>query len=134
MSCFVLWNWDLSLNIEKIHNFKNIRYLFVIAAEIYIIISLAGTNSIRLTYFRSSHLLKKFAYITRKHLCWSLSLIRLQTSGRLQHLCFVCFPRRFVKLLRTPLLKNIGEWLLLLFVWESWDLAALFAIKVSRCS
>ena len=32
--------------------------------------------------------LKNFAKLTEKHLCWSLILIRLQTKTKLQHKCF----------------------------------------------
>ena len=77
--------------------------------------------------FRSSHLecsikkalCKNFAMFTRKHPCWNLFLINLQAQAsnfikkRLQHRCF---PVNIAKLLSTPILKNIGERLLLLFV------------------
>ena len=49
-----------------------------------------------------------------KHLCWSLALINLPAFGtptqRLQH---KCFPVKFAKPLRTPILKNICKRLLL---------------------
>ena len=44
--------------------------------------------------------LKNFAIFTGKHLCWSLFLIKLNIP----------------KFLRTPILKNIREWLLLLYL------------------
>ena len=64
--------------------------------------------------FRSSRLqmllkigvLRSFANVTGKHLCWSLFLKNLQAGGlqlhktRLQH---SCFPAKFAKFLRTPL-------------------------------
>ena len=45
---------------------------------------------------------------TGKNLCWSLFLIKL--LARLQHRCF---PMKFKKFLRTPIVKNICERLLL---------------------
>ena len=72
----------------------------------------------------SSVLLKKgvlnnFANFTGKHLYWSLFLINSKNTGlqpcnfikkRLQHRCF---PVKFVKFLRTAILKYICERLLL---------------------
>ena len=72
--------------------------------------------------FRSSHrrcsvkkgVLKKFGNFTGKHLCWSLFLIKLQAQSlvkkRLQHWRF---PVKFAEFLRTSILKNICERLLL---------------------
>ena len=58
--------------------------------------------------------LKNFKIFTRKHLCLSLFLIKLQVckfiEKRLQHWCF---PLRARKFLRMPILKNISEQLLL---------------------
>ena len=69
--------------------------------------------------FRSSHrrcsiknaVLKNFAIFTRKHLRWSLRPVTLLKNG-LQHRCF---PVNIVKILRTPILKNICERLFLYF-------------------
>ena len=48
---------------------------------------------------------KKFTNFIRKHLCWSLFLIKLQAiKKKLQHRCFTM---KFAKFLRTPMLKNI---------------------------
>ena len=69
--------------------------------------------------------LKNFAIFTRKHLCWSLFLIQLQTSSPATILkgncstvlsCKYCKTwtcRPCVKLLRTSILKTICKWLLL---------------------
>ena len=46
-------------------------------------------------------ILKSFAIFTRKHLCWSLFLIK----GLRRR----CFPVNIAKFLRTPILKNICE-------------------------
>ena len=59
--------------------------------------------------------LNNFANFTGKHLRWSLYLITLQKTCNfikkiIQHRCF---PGKFAKFLRTPILKNIGERLLL---------------------
>ena len=60
--------------------------------------------------------LKKFANFTGKHLSWSLFLIKLQAwacnfiKKRLQHWHF---PVKFAKFLKTSILKNIWERLLL---------------------
>ena len=51
--------------------------------------------------------LKNLVNYTGKRLCWSLFLIELQ-AFRLQHRCL---PVKFVRLLRTPILKNI---------WSGW--------------
>ena len=48
--------------------------------------------------------LKTFANLTGKHLCWSLFLIKLQAFG--------LFTEKFAKFLRTAILKNIYERLL----------------------
>ena len=69
--------------------------------------------------FRSSHrrcsikkgVLKNFANFTGKHLCWSLFLITdLQARNFIKKILLQCF---LIKLLRTPILKNICERLLL---------------------
>ena len=74
--------------------------------------------------FRSNHrrcsvknaVLKKFGNFKGKHLSWSIFLIKLQAwvcnfiKKRLQHLHF---PVKFAKFLRTSILKNIWERLLL---------------------
>ena len=61
--------------------------------------------------------LKNFVIFTGKHLCWSLFLIKLQAckfiEKRLQHWCFPLHVRKF---LRTPILKNISERLLLIIL------------------
>ena len=72
--------------------------------------------------FRSSHqrcsikkaVLKNFAIFTRKYLCWSNKTAGLKVccfiKKRLQHRCL---PMCFAKILRTSILKNIYERLLL---------------------
>ena len=61
--------------------------------------------------------LKIFVMFTRKHLCWSLFLIKFQTckfiEKRLQHWCF---PLHVWKFLRTPISENICEQLLLIII------------------
>ena len=61
--------------------------------------------------------LKNVAIFTGKHLCWSLFLIKLQTCSfikkRLQHWYFPLHVRKF---LRTSILKNISEGLLLIIL------------------
>ena len=61
--------------------------------------------------------LKNFVIFTGKHLCWSLFLIKLQAckfiEKRFQHRCFSFHVKKF---LRTPILKNIREWLLLIIL------------------
>ena len=125
---FVFWALDPSLNIEKkIFISKNIQYFICNTSRNILhffscftsIMTWNKFNQINLfqkqplEVFCEKGVLKNFASITRKHLCWSLSLIRLHASERLQH---GCFPVNFVKFLRTSILKNICEWLLLLFV------------------
>ena len=62
-------------------------------------------------------ILKNFVIFTRKHLCWNPFLIKLQAykfiEKRLQHWCFPLHVRKF---LRTPILKNISEQLLLIIL------------------
>ena len=75
-----------------------------------------------LIFFRSSHqrcsvkkaVHKNFAIFTRKHLCWSFFLMKLQAyrKQRLQHRCFPVINTKF---LRTPLLKDICKQLLMKF-------------------
>ena len=57
----------------------------------------------------SKGVLKNFANFTGKHMCWTLFL-----KKRLQHRCF---PVKFAKLLRTLVLKNTSEQLLLAASW-----------------
>ena len=61
--------------------------------------------------------LKNFLIFTGKHLSWGLFLIKLQAcrfiEKRLQHWCF---PLHVKKFLRTPILKNIRERLLLIIL------------------
>ena len=61
--------------------------------------------------------LKNFVIFTGKHLCWSLSFIKLQAckfiEKRLQHWCF---PLHVKKFLRTPILKSISLQLLLIIL------------------
>ena len=62
--------------------------------------------------------LKTYAELTGKRLCWSLFLIKFQ-GFRLVNLSkgnsetSVCFPVNLVTFLRTPILENICELLLL---------------------
>ena len=62
--------------------------------------------------FCKKGILKNFAIFTRKQLCWSLFLIKLQAFiiKRLQHMCFLV---NIAKLLKAPILKDICEQLLL---------------------
>ena len=63
----------------------------------------------RLEVFCKKGVLKNFANFTGKRLCWSLFLINF-IKMRLQRRCF---PVKFAKFLRTPIVKNICERLLL---------------------
>ena len=55
--------------------------------------------------------LKNFAKFTGKHLFWSLIFTKLQSlqasNGNKMRLQHRCFPVKFEKFLRTPILKNI---------------------------
>ena len=71
--------------------------------------------------------LKYFANFTGKHLCWCLFLIKFQACRtapllkmRLQHRCF---PLKFAKFFRTPILKNICKGLLLITDFYNPDFA-----------
>ena len=76
-------------------------------------------NCVGVSFDRSSHwrssvekgILKTFANFTGKHLCWNVLIhsVKNFVKKRLQHRCF---PVKFAKLLRTPILKNICERLL----------------------
>ena len=59
--------------------------------------------------------LKNFTNFTGRHLCWSLFLIKLQKVCNFikKGLQYRCLPVKFAKFLRTPILKNICEQLLL---------------------
>ena len=67
--------------------------------------------------FYKKVVLKNFAIFTGKHLCWSFFWIELQTWRSLnfinKRLYHKCFPVNIAKILRTPILKNICERLLL---------------------
>ena len=68
-------------------------------------------------FFKIS-VLKNFTNFTRKHLCWSLILIKLQawfavtSLKRLKHRCFLV---KFAKFLRTHFFIEHLQWLLLRF-------------------
>ena len=84
----------------------------------YVFILSTGNRNIRSSHQRCSikkAVLKNFAIFLRKHLFWSLFLIKLQTFRsttlikRLQHRCFPVNIANFLK----PILKNICKQLLL---------------------
>ena len=66
--------------------------------------------------FCKKSVLKNFANFTGKHLCWNLfyEVAGLQLASffkkRVQH---KCFPVKYGKILRTPILKNICKRLFL---------------------
>ena len=101
--------------------------------EVLLFATLVQSLQINEQLFRSSHwrcsikkaALKKFTIFTRKYLCWSLFLIKLQAfrenvSGlikkRVQHRCS---PVNIAKFLRIPILKTTCERLLLSFLVSS---------------
>ena len=66
--------------------------------------------------FCKSGVPRNFAIFTRKHLCWSLFLIKFSRSGLqlyLKKAPIQVFPVSISKFVRTPILKNICERLLL---------------------
>ena len=66
--------------------------------------------------------LKNLAIFTEKQLCWSLFLIK-----RLKH---GCFPVNIAKCLRTPILKNIWEEMLLcVFQYPEYCIKMFFVIS-----
>ena len=68
----------------------------------------------------TGNVMKKFIIFIGKHQCWSLFSINLQACNfikkRLQHRCFPLHVRKF---LRTPILKNISERLLLIILFSN---------------
>ena len=76
---------------------------------------------------RSSHrrcsaekgVLKNFANFTGKRLSWSVFLITFVKNFVTQRLQHRRFPLKFAKFLRTPILKNIYERLLLYMRWSA---------------
>ena len=77
----------------------------------------AGYRNSRSQMFFKIGVLKNFAVFIGKHLCWSLFFNRVADfrpatilKKRLEH---KCFPVNIAKFLRTPILKNICERLLL---------------------
>ena len=64
-----------------------------------------------LEVFHKKTVLRNFAIFIGKHLCWSLFLIKLFQYG--------CFMVNIGKFLKTAILKNICEWLLLDVVFNS---------------
>ena len=67
------------------------------------LLGLLGSSHRRCSVKKSA--LKNVANFTGKHLCWSLFFKKI-----LQHWCF---PIKFAKFLRTPILRNIYERMLL---------------------
>ena len=91
--------------------------LFKTSAIYYYYIRLPFNRNIRPEVFCEKYVLKNFAILTEKHECWCFFLIKLQfvrpvtlIKKGLQHRCF---PVNIAKFLRTPILKNICEPLLL---------------------
>ena len=77
---------------------------------------LADSRSSHQRCFVEKGVLKNFVNFTAKHLCLSLFSIKLKTlAGNFikKRLQYRCFPMKFAKILRTPILKNICERLLL---------------------
>ena len=62
--------------------------------------------------FYKKAVLKSFAIFTRKHLCWSLFLIKLFLNFIQKRHKHRWFPLNIAKFLRTPILQNICELLL----------------------
>ena len=78
-----------------------------------------------LKLFGKKGVLKMFANFIGKHMCWSLFLVKFQAL-RLRTCNFIkkkfqhrSFAIRFAKFLRAFILKNISEWLLLYFHYNS---------------
>ena len=77
------------------------------------------------------HVLNNFTNFTGKHMPWSLFLIKLQAHVIKKRLQRRCFAVKFAKFLRTPILKNFCERLLLFLKAHSqvrdnfWQLKAL---------
>ena len=103
--CFRLRNRGFPLSFEK---FFWIRFVYR---------TLRATILWKGHYHKNSHrkcsikkvVLKNFAMFTKKHLCWSLFWVNV-IKERLQQ---KSFPVNNTKFLRTPILKNICERLLL---------------------
>ena len=102
--------WDIAPNVW----WKHIYLYYIIWTFLFSFWSRLGYQA-QQTSLRSSRsqmifkigVIKTFANFTQKHLCWSLILIKLQAFKRR------CFPLKFAKYLRTPILKNICKRLLL---------------------
>ena len=60
-------------------------------------------------------ILKNFANFAGKHLCLSLSLIKLGWNFMTKRLQHRCFPAKFAEFLRAPILKNIYQRLISFF-------------------
>ena len=98
---------------------------FSVAVPLPLVIILAGLLSLGVFispyilpgFTSTGDALKNFVIFTGKHLCWSHVLIKLQAckfiEKRLQHWYFPWHVRKF---LRTPVLKNISGWLLLIIL------------------
>ena len=85
-------------------NNKNIRKKFMKIVPVSLLLTLRSSCWCSVKKL----VLKNFAIFTGKHLCWSISLIKLKKT--IQHRCF---PVNIAKILRESILKNICEQLLL---------------------
>ena len=85
---------------------------------------------------------KNFVIFTIKHLCWSLSSIKLQQACNFikRRLQDRCFPVNIAKILKTPILKNSCKRLLLnfllFFVWLffRFGVHSYFIVKCNKLS
>ena len=111
---------------------KNVKWCYFLTKSVYewplenvnlgrysaTLIEMCNTiKSLRNVWQKQPH---NFAVFSLKHLCWSLFWIKLYafntcnfTKRRLQHRCF---PVNIAKCSRAPILKNICERLLLIWV------------------
>ena len=107
-----------------LRNIIKSTYLKILEYSFFFNCLLTLTRFCVLADYRSSHqrcfvekgVLKNFVNFTAKHLCLSLFSIKLKTlAGNFikKRLQYRCFPMKFAKILRTPILKNICERLLL---------------------
>ena len=131
--CFYYWIWTCKYRLERLSkeilyqakkNGKSIFFfIFNLSVPLFKPSLFRVVLFFNISIYESSHrcsvtksVLKNFANFPKKHLFLSLFLVKLQAEAcnfikkKLQH---SCFPVKFAKFLKTPILKNICERLLL---------------------
>ena len=112
-----LAKWFWSVSFYRVKSFCSAPYMYIVKVKLSL--QLLVSFHLRTFWYQlqkqppevfcKKSVLNYFAVFPGKHLSWSISLIDSFIKKRLQH---SCFPVHIAKCLKTPILKNVSEWLL----------------------